>query len=280
MMKKPFESDLVLSEHISNAELKAFHVGFEKNVFRLTPLVEVIRKVIPEFALGIHEGSSIPLTEVVERLAEAAKTVYLTDKYKNRGEFGELILHLLLRDFCGTIPLVSKIFFKDSHNTIVHGFDGVHITVNGDEKKLWLGESKLYGNGLDGVKELAKDVINHVNGDYLKKEFELIRRKIPQSTPDIDFWRNLLHKHKNLDEVFNSIVIPLVCTYSSNLFKTHNDATEKYFEDFSIECEKLLAELKSKIETDVEIVLMLLPVPDKVTLNEELDKRLKHMQKI
>lgn len=279
-MKKPFESDIVLSEHISNAELKAFHVGFEKNEFRLKPLVEVIRKVIPEFALGIHEGSSIALTEVVERLAEAAKTVYLTDKYKNRGEFGELILHLLLRDFCNTIPLVSKIYFKDSHNAIVHGFDGVHITVTGDEKKLWLGESKLYANGLDGVKELAKDVINHVNGDYLKKEFELIRRKIPSNIPDIEFWRNLMHKHKNLDEVFNSIVIPLVCTYSSSLFNAHNDATEKYFEDFSTECEKLLAELKSKIDTDVEIVLMLLPVPDKIALNEELDKRLKHMQNI
>lgn len=280
MIKRPFESDLVLSEQISNAELKAFHVGFEQNQFRLQSLVEVIRKVIPEFALGIHEGTSIPLTEVVERLAEAAKTVYLTDKYKNRGEFGELILHLLLRDFCGTIPLVSKIYFKDSHNVIVHGFDGVHITDNGTEKKLWLGESKLYANGKDGVKELAKDIVNHVNGDYLKKEFELIRRKIPNSIPDIEYWRNLMHKHKNLDDVFDAIVIPLVCTYSSDLFKNHRDATDKYFEDFKAECESLLSELKSKISTDVEVILMLLPVPDKKVLNDELDKRLKNMQNI
>ncbi|WP_330558188.1 Hachiman antiphage defense system protein HamA [Acutalibacter sp. 1XD8-33] len=31
-----------------------------------------------------------------------------------RGEFGELILHLLLRDFKNTIPLISKVYFKDS----------------------------------------------------------------------------------------------------------------------------------------------------------------------
>ncbi len=43
------------------------------------PLVETIRRVIPEYALGYHVGSNIPQTEIVE----AAKTVYTTDKYKN-----------------------------------------------------------------------------------------------------------------------------------------------------------------------------------------------------
>jgi hypothetical protein len=35
------------------------------------------------------------------------------DKDLARGEFGELILHLLLRDFHDTVPLLSKIYFKD-----------------------------------------------------------------------------------------------------------------------------------------------------------------------
>ncbi|MEI3544396.1 MAG: Hachiman antiphage defense system protein HamA [Alistipes communis] len=72
------------------------------------PLVETIRRVIPEYALGYHVGYNIPQTEIVDRLQEAAKTVYTTDKYKKRGEFGELILHLLLRDFCNTIPLFQQ----------------------------------------------------------------------------------------------------------------------------------------------------------------------------
>jgi hypothetical protein len=279
-MSKPFESDLVLNEYISEANLRVYHVGFESNKFRLTALVEVIRKVIPEFALGLHNGSSIPLTEVVERLAEAAKTVYLTDKYQKRGEFGELILHLLLRDWCDTIPLVSKIYFKDAHNVNVHGFDGIHITNDGTTKKLWLGESKLYKDGIDGVKELAKDVLHHVNGDYLKMEFELIRRKLPEDTPDIEYWLNLMHKHKNLDDVFDSIVIPLVCTYSSPIFEDYDNACKEYFEALEKECKKLFDTFSSKVNTDVELVLLLLPVPDKDELNNELDSKLKHMQKI
>jgi len=279
-MAHPFESDLVLSEQISETSLRVYHVGFEANKFRLAPLVEVIRKVIPEFAFGYHQGMTIPLTEVIERIAEAANMVYLTDKYKRRGEFGELILHLLLRDWCNTIPLVSKIYFKDAHNATVHGFDGIHITIEGDHKKLWLGESKLYLDGASGVKELAKDVINHVNGDYLKKEFELIRRKIPQDIPDVEYWLNLMHKHKNLNDVFDSIVIPLVCTYSSKVFDDHCDNTDEYFTALEKECRELSNVFKDKVDTDVELLLLLLPVPCKDELNKELDVRLKHMQKI
>ncbi|WP_298119091.1 DUF1837 domain-containing protein [Flavobacterium sp.] len=279
-MSKPFESDLVLSEHISEANLRVYHVGFETNKFRLTPLVEVIRKVIPEFAFGYHAGMSIPYTEMVERIVEAANTVYLTDKYKKRGEFGELILHLLLRDWCNTIPLVSKIYFKDAHNATVHGFDAIHITIEEDKKKLWLGESKLYLDGFDGVKELAKDVVNHVNADYLKKEFELIRRKIPQDIPEVEFWTNLMHKHKNLDEVFDTIVIPLVCTYSSSIFTSHDSNSKEYFEALESECRDLFNTFNTKVATDVELILLLLPVPNKDELNSELDVRLKNMQKI
>ncbi len=279
-MAKPFQSDLVLSERISEANLRVYHVGYESNKFRLTPLVEVIRKVLPEFAFGYHEGTNIPYTEVIERIVEAANVVYLTDKYKKRGEFGELILHLLLRDWCNTIPLVSKIYFKDAHNATVHGFDGIHITIDRDEKKLWLGESKLYSDGDSGVKELAKDVLNHVNGDYLKKEFELIRRKIPSEIPEIEHWTDLMHKHKNLDKVFDSIVIPLVCTYTSSIFDNHNDNTDEYFEELEKECKKHFNTFQANVNTDVELLLLLLPVPNKDELNSELDKRLKNMQKI
>ncbi|WP_163397358.1 HamA C-terminal domain-containing protein [Flavobacterium fluviatile] len=279
-MARPFESDLVLSEKISDTNLRVYHVGFESNKFRLTPLVEVIRKVIPEFAFGYHEGMTLSYTEVVERIVEAANTVYLTDKYKRRGEFGELILHLLLRDWCNTIPLVSKIYFKDSHNATVHGFDGIHITIEENKKKLWLGESKLYMDGESGVKELAKDVLNHVNANYLKKEFELIRRKIPQEIPDVEYWMNLMHKHKNLDEVFDTIVIPLVCTYSSKIFVDHCDNTDDYFAALEKECRELFEIFNGKVETDVELLLLLLPVPCKDELNTELDSRLKNMQKI
>ncbi len=280
-MTRPFKSENVLTEQISENGLKAYHVGFDQNQFRLQPLVDIIRNVIPEFSLGYHSGMSIPLTEMVERLKEASETVYLTDKYKTRGEFGELILHLLLRDFHDTIPLISKIYFEDSYDVPAHGFDGVQVTVSNDNKKLWLGESKLYSSGKDGVKELAKDIEKHVTGEYLKREFTLISRKLPDNIPDIEYWRNLMDKHQRLDVIFSNIVIPMVCTYSSDLFKNHNDNTKEYFDDFVKEMNELFEHFsKHKPDTNVEIILLLLPVPNKNELNKELDNRLKKMQQI
>jgi hypothetical protein len=280
-MSRPFKSDLIIDEYISDSTIKAYHVGFDNKKFRLEPLVDVIRNVIPEFSLGYHCGQNIPLTEIVERLKEAAETVYLTEKYQTRGEFGELILHLLLRDFQNSIPLISKIYFKDSHNVPAHGFDGVQITIDGDEKKLWLGESKLYKSGKSGVKELAGDIVKHVNADYIRREFNLISRKLPSDVPEVEYWRNLMDKHQRLDTVFSNIVIPMVCTYNSELFIKHNDNTAEYFKEFVEECQDLLETFnKSKPDTSVEIILLLLPVPDKDVLNSELDKRLKSMQSI
>ena len=72
-------------------------------------------------------------TEILEVVTESAKAIYkidvfqkvrdlygngeeiddeVADRYLRKGEFGELILHVLLRDFKNTIPLISKIYFK------------------------------------------------------------------------------------------------------------------------------------------------------------------------
>lgn len=279
MVQRPFKSDLVLEERIAEATFRAFHVGFDQNQFRLQPLVDVIRSVIPEFALGYHAGTQVPLTDLVERLKEAAETVYLTDNYQARGEFGELILHLLLRDFCRSVPLISKIYFKDSHNVPAHGFDGVHVTT--EDRKLWLGESKLYLTGKAGACGLAKDLETHVTADYLRREFSLLSRKLPNTVPDIEHWRDLMDKHKRLDAIYSGIVIPMVCTYTSPLFKDHSDNTEAYFQCFENDCRKVLEEFERKrIKTSCDVILMTLPVPCKNQLNAELDKRLKHMQGI
>ena len=279
MPARPFKSELVIEERIAEATFRAYHVGFDENKFRLQPLVDIIRAVIPEFALGYHAGTSIPLTDLVERLKEAAETVYLTDNYQSRGEFGELILHLLLRDFHSSVPLISSIYFKDSHNVPVHGFDGVHVTTA--DRKLWLGESKLYLTGLAGATELAKDLAKHVTADYLRKGFSLLSRKLPNTTPDIEYWRELMDKHNTLDQIYSGIVIPMVCTYSSPVFKSHNTNNAAYFSAFEADCRAVLKEFERKrVKTSCDIIFMTFPVPCKNELNAELDKRLKHMQQI
>lgn len=280
-MARPFNSELVFTEQLSESTLKAYHVGFDQNKFRLEPVLDILMNVIPEFMFGPHEGSTMQITDVWRKTREAARQVYASNDVQGRGEFGEIILHFLLRDFHNTIPLLSKIYFKDSVDVPIKGFDGVQVQIKGDQKKLWLGESKIYDNGVAGVSSLAKDVENHIRNDYLRKEFNLISKKVPQNIPERQHWLNLMSEHQRLDTIFNNICVPCVCTYSSDIFQTYNDATEAYFTAFERECRFLKQKFDdANVVTNVDIILMLFPIPSKPEFVSKLDERLKRAQNI
>ena len=278
---RPFHSELVFKEQISEATLRAYNVGFDQNKFRLDPVLDTLMSVILEFAFGYHEGVYVPVADALSKTREAARRIYTTSNYQHRGEFGEIILHFLLRDFCNTVPLISKIYFKDSANVTVKGFDGVHVQVEGENKKLWLGESKIYENGVDGVRDLARDVGNHITGDYLRREFSLISKKVPIDFQNRDHWLTLMHEHQTLDNIFNSICVPCVCTYSSELFQSYSDATDAYLTAFERECRLLKGKFDgANTVTNIDIILMLFPIPSKAELITRLDEKLKKAQDI
>lgn len=164
-----FGAEKIISEKIAESDLSAYLVGFDiddegNSYYREKFLIKLLLKAMPEFSLGYFgNNDKTNNTEIVEVISNAAKAIYkidafqkvkdiycsgseiddsINDVYLRKGEFGELILHVLLRDFKKTIPLISKIYFRDSLGTAVHGFDAVHIQP--ETKTLWLGESKIY----------------------------------------------------------------------------------------------------------------------------------------
>ena len=145
-----FKTSEVLEHNISEAQLKTFYIGFDLGVCRMEAFSDILMDAIVDFAFGYHTG--ILTTYDRRKLIEAARSIYKIDSFaqakwtyvdegsviedddlkaedviKKRGEFGELILHVILRDYFNTTPLVSKIFFKDTDGFTVHGFDSVHI---------------------------------------------------------------------------------------------------------------------------------------------------------
>ena len=334
-----FGSENVIAEHISEADLKAYFVGFDFGKWRKDELIDVLMDALVDFTFGYHKGvlkdsyNRRILKEAAESLYkievfEEAKKTYVNNdseykdnekKFLKRGEFGELILHLILRDFIITIPLISKIYFKDSDGMTVHGFDAVHIGKdlnNVDADSIFLGESKLYNNGVTGVKALVEDIESHFTRDFLKREFTLIGKKreaflkleeFTNSSNLEEYERFLEEKDKwfdkldevttrngKLEELFQSVTIPLLCTYTSNVFSKYNQENEDFKREYEGEIKKLkeifdnrLNQLKDKynnsgepIQSDLNIVIMLFPVPSKKELVKELHKRLLNIQGI
>jgi hypothetical protein len=202
--------------------------------------------------------------------------------YKNRGEFGELILHLLLRDFKGTIPLVSKVYFKDSSGVPAHGFDTVHISPN--EKVLWLGESKFYSDGKQGIRELLKDLENHFKKEFLDEQFIIIKKNLEcNEIPQRQQWICELSNCNKLSDKLNMINIPMLCTYENDIYEKFDDLNEQDAVDYH---ELNVRELKKyfddknahPLKSRLNVILFLLPVKNKKELITLLHEKLWHMQ--
>ncbi len=297
-----FNSQSVIIEHISEADLRAYFVGFDFNKFRYEKLSSVLMSALVDFAYGYHTGILEKYTD--EELKEAAKSIYnikgfsevkwtyidkdseLTEedlkaqkKYLNRGEFGELILHVLLRDFIKTTPLLSKIYFKDTDGATVHGFDAVHIgkDVSGEGDSLYLGETKFYSRkddtaGEKAVNDLVDDIKEHFQSSFLEREFSLIgKRKNSYDSLEeyedkntIDRYKKFLKEKSDwfkkindaekrnikLQSFLKSVTVPLLCTYESKLLTKYTDEENPDFiKEYETQINSLQKLFKEKVKS-------------------------------
>lgn len=258
-----YKSEKVIDQHINGSDFRVYTLGYESEAPRAEAFISLLIEAIPEFAFGI-ESNNIDQVQIITRIREAAKSIY-GNRTTNGGELGEAILHVLLRDYFDTVPLISGIYFKDSDEQQVHGFDAVHVS-EGEEKRIWLGESKFYKDKNDGARELATSVAEHLEQSYLRRQFALISKKLPTSVDSREHWLDLLNEKTSLDEIFDVVSIPCLCAYDCNVYASHKEASEVFLKEIHLECDKLkgsFAAKTGKIPTDVEVHLLLFPIPSK-----------------
>jgi len=295
---------------INEDGFKTYAVCFDindkgENCYNLDSFVNALIYELPDFSYGGEFWKNVEPSNKVALVAEAAKAIYqipefnkvkqmydsgtpiedtVDDATLRRGEFGELILFFLLKNFNGTIPLLSKIYFKDSDGSTVHGFDAVHY--HEDTSSLWLGESKVYENSKTGLKSLINDIKSHVVSDYLKREFTLVGKKFILAGSIEDNKRdkilNLLNPESTLENKVKNIYLPLLCTFPSATFSSYNTECKEFLDAYTAE----MLELKKYFEENndhplkdkLNIILLLMPVKSKKELVLELHKRLFHAQ--
>ena len=275
-----FNSEEIFREHIIDSKLRGYLIGFEQGEFRLEPMAKQIIDAIPDFVYGVNEPK-LNIINAVEKLREAAETIYRTDKYQKRGEFGDVILHILLRDFFNTQPLISKIYFKDGPNEIVKGFDGVHVRNNNSKREIYLGEAKIYEEQGVALNSLIQDLDNHFSSDYLKREFLFISRKVPINYSERQSWLQFLSTKRRLEDIFNSMVAVMVCTYESSVYSNHEDETDLFIKDFETEIKKLGKNFTEKTKNkSFKIILLLIPIKKKRDLIESLNTKLTKMREL
>lgn len=182
-------------------------VGYELGRWRVEQLAKHIMEWLPEFALTYSELEGINSGNMVALMRDAAKKVYATEKFHNRGEFGELFLHAAMRQIFGSLPAISKIFYKSSRNDTVKGFDAVHVVNSGSRLELWLGEAKFYDDITRAIRDVVAELQAHTQRNYLRDEFILIAGKIDPRWPHATELQQLLSPNTSLDDVFDRVCI-------------------------------------------------------------------------
>ena len=251
--------------------LVAMCAGYENGEWREDQLIEHAMEWLPEFSLKYSECVSLGAHNAVKLLRKAAKALYKTDKFKSRGEFGELFLHMILRQVYGTIPAICKMHYKDSRNDTVKGFDCVHVVSKDDELEIWIGEVKFYKEITSAIRDVVKELYEHTQRNYLRDEFVAITNKIDETWPHSERLRKLLDENASLDDIFDSVAIPVLLTYDSKTINSHKKITEEFEVEFEKEIRESYGKFVEKELPDcINVSLILLPLRSKEDLQKKL----------
>ncbi len=263
------------------ARLLGLCAGYEAGAWRADSFAKYLIRNLPQFALPIEEWDNFNTATGVEQLSRAARAIYATDKYENRGEVGELLLFSIMREHYDSEPIVSKFYFKSSSNDTVKGFDAVHVVSNDQGPELWLGEVKFYTNLSAAMRDVLAELNDHLDIDYMRDEFMWIDHKMGDGTAHTTEIRHLLDDSTSLDEVFKVLHIPILLTYRSKTVRNHNIADEEYKQAIYEELSMHFDTFRTKNLPDkICVHLILVPLEGKARLLKAFDDRLKTLQQL
>lgn len=284
---QPFLEIITHTNHQAGYDL-ALCAGFERGSWRCEQLADHVMEWLPEFALTYSELTGITHSNAMRMIKKAARIIYETDKYGLRGEFGELLLHIAIRQTYKTIPAVSKIYYKSSTNKTVEGFDAVHIVKSATGIELWIGETKFYNDIDNAINHVCKEIVEHLETDYLRSEFILIANKIDPAWPEAAALKSLLSSNVSLDTVFERACIPVLLTYDSAVVQGSKKSDADYEREITNELnaafDKMRRTLSSrytkqfKTNIPISVHVILIPLDQKKTLIKSMNTKLKALQ--
>lgn len=277
----PPDPFLTLRVHDLDLAVSGLCVGYERDEWRTAQLARHVMAWLPEFCLSWDEIQSLGAANSVDLLRKAAASVYQSQKFAKRGEFGELLLHIAVRQTFGSLPAVSKIYYKTSANDTVKGFDAVHVVEKPDGLELWLGEAKFYSSITHAIRDAAASLRSHTGTDYLRSEFTVVLNMLDASWPHANELEKLLNPNTSLDQVFARLCIPVLLTYDSPCVGNHKQCDEPYIEAFEAEIQANRALFAAaNLPDDIAIHLFLMPLWQKQALAKALDAQLRAWREI
>jgi len=193
----------------------SFTLDFEAGRYRQNELVGLIRDTVPYFALTQSEIETIDKSEwnnqSFTRISDANR--------KSKGDYGELLLFLILNIFYDVPKFVTKARLRSTTREQIKGFDCAHFSIKDQKVTLWLGEAKFHQSISGAISSALKSLNEHLtDSEKIKSELRLLGGEIEINRslePEkFDLLKEYVSGGKSLDKV--DICVPVLITYDSS----------------------------------------------------------------
>lgn len=271
--------DIVVHDTACLPGLTGVSAGYEGAAWRSSALADYLFEWLPEFALKYSDLEDLNSATAMRLVKRAARTVFTTPKYQKRGEFGELLLHAMIREVFDSEPAISKIYYKSATNDTVKGFDAVHVVETSGDLELWLGEVKFYKDINCAIRDVKTEITEHLDHDYLRDEFILIASKIDTGWKHSATLKQLINERTSLDAVFKRICLPVLLTYESDCVARCRDDGVAYKTALAEELRDIHVRFSAGGLPQVRIHLFLVPLGQKEELVAILQRKLEGLQR-
>jgi len=270
-----FEADLSSKKENDSP----FTLDYEAGRYRQNELAGLIRDSVPYFALTASEIESIDKSEWNKKSFTRISDANMNSK----GDYGELLLFLILSTFYNVPKFVTKARLRSTTREQIKGFDCAHFSVKDKKITLWLGEAKFHKNISGAVSSAFSSITEHLSDpERIKSELKIlggeieINKSINQD--DYDQLAKYVSGGKSLDKI--DIAVPVLITYDSVCIKNHCNTPSA-----NIDCNEFKEELTKEFEThflrihnknwpsqkNIKIVFFLLPLESVSELKKSID---------
>lgn len=170
---------------------------------------------------------------------------------------------------------MCKLVLKSSSNDTVKGFDGIHLLPTERGFEVWLGESKFYSDGEEGIRDAIKSVKDHVLPEFLNTEKAMVFGHVGKDIPHRNAVLKLFKQQTSGDDLLAMSVFPILVTYESGSVSTAKEMSQAYIDSLTAEVTKLRAYFAGRVsDLKLRFHLIFVPLGSKKDLIDNFDKRL------
>ncbi|MBO3286114.1 MULTISPECIES: HamA C-terminal domain-containing protein [Paenibacillus] len=265
-----------LSHDYILTEKTGMTLNYEEGKYRQSEIVKIIRESVVHFALTKKE---IKKYKDDEDFGEMQRKAWerISKAHKNsKGDYGELLLYIILSVFFPSEKFVTKVRLRSSTKDQIKGFDCAHFSIENDEVYLWLGEAKFHQKFSGAISDAIKSIKEHCEIDYLKDEISILSSNIEinEGFPEFDKINGILNGGVTLDKI--KIRIPVLITYDCNILSKHVDIEDALFieemrKEFLNKYKKI-EDFELILKPNIEVLFIVIPFESVANIKSELEK--------